>query len=52
MSSLSNAVQNFTDLHDKFCEVCSVSGMIPIYVNLVDKLKDCIPDMLQHEVSP
>ncbi|XP_032238030.2 uncharacterized protein LOC5512767 isoform X2 [Nematostella vectensis] len=45
---LAGATVNFTDLND-FAEECGKQGLIPIFIGMIDPLKDSIPDVKQYE---
>lgn len=49
--NLLKAVLNFSDLNDSFCLACNDSGMVPLFVDMINELKDAIPDQLKNVVS-
>ena len=42
---------NFSDACDEFCLSCGEVGLIPLFLQMVEELKDCIPDMIPFVVS-
>ena len=42
INNLFGSVLNFSDLHDKFCLACSEAGMVTLYIEMIEGLKDSI----------
>ena len=51
MLSVSDAILNFTDFHDDFCEACGNAGLIREYLELLEQLKKCTPEFEDQTVG-
>lgn len=49
MYSISIAILNFTDLHDKFCEACGVAGTVTECLEILRSLKICTHDFRDNQ---
>ncbi|KAL9979082.1 hypothetical protein ACROYT_G016684 [Oculina patagonica] len=48
MKSISSITINSSDLNDGFCIALGNAGLVPLYIGLIDKMKDCTADHKQY----
>ncbi|XP_078363775.1 uncharacterized protein LOC144647991 [Oculina patagonica] len=48
MGSVSMITLNYSDLNDGFCIALGNAGVVPPYIGLIDKMKDCTADHKQY----
>lgn len=51
VSQLLSSTLSFSDINDKYSLSCGEAGIIPLCVQMIEELKDCIPDMIPFVVS-
>ena len=50
MGTISMISINYSDLNDGVCIALGSAGLVPLYIGLIEKMKDCTADHKQYVV--